>query len=186
MKNYRVKDLMVPISEYATVNTGTSLIEAIHALERAQTEYPTGKYEHRAVLVLDDAENVVGKISQLRALRAIDREFDYVDEIDEVKRYRFSDAYIAELRAQYRTNGQQLSEGTLKAAALKKVEDFMQRPTPGEFVSEDSEVENAIHKLVAGNHLSLLVTHGDKIIGILRSSDVFAAIFHEMNAVNGV
>jgi CBS domain-containing protein len=184
MKNYRVKDLMVPISEYATVRIGTSLIEAIQVLEKAQTAFTASKYEHRAILVLDNDGSVVGKISQLRALRAIDREFDYVDEIDEVKKYRFSDAYIAELRAQYRTSGQQLSVSTLKAAAKKKVEEFMQRPTSGEFVSEDSELENAIHKLVAGTHLSLLVTSGEKIVGVLRTSDVFAAIFHEMTAAH--
>ena len=33
MENHLVKDLMVPISEYATVVVGTSLIDAIKALE---------------------------------------------------------------------------------------------------------------------------------------------------------
>ena len=68
----------------------------------------------------------------------------------------------------------------LKEAAKKKVEEFMQKLTPGEFVSEDSSLDVAIHKVVAGAHLSLLVTREDKITGILRLSDVFAAIFHEM------
>jgi hypothetical protein len=35
---------------------------------------------------------------------------------------------------------------------------------------------------VAEAHLSLLVTRNDKIIGILRIADVFAAVFHEMTA----
>jgi hypothetical protein len=35
-------------------------------------------------------------------------------------------------------------------------------------------------QLVTGRHLSLLVTIDKKIVGILRLTDVFAAIFHAM------
>ena len=59
----------------------------------------------------------------------------------------------------------------------------MQMPTPGEFVSEDCNLDTAIHRLIAGTHLSLLVTRGEQIIGILRISDVFAAVFHEMMTI---
>jgi CBS-domain-containing membrane protein len=31
-----------------------------------------------------------------------------------------------------------------------------------------------------GHHQSLLVTAGEKIVGILRLTDVFAALFHKM------
>lgn len=56
----------------------------------------------------------------------------------------------------------------------------MQTPSIGEFVSEDSSLDTAIHRLVAGGHLSLLVTRDKKIIGILKLSDVFAAVFQEV------
>jgi hypothetical protein len=39
MKNFRVKDLMVPLSEYATVDEDATLYEAVVALEKAQEEY---------------------------------------------------------------------------------------------------------------------------------------------------
>ena len=56
MKNHHlVKDLMVPLSEYATVTEGSTLFEAVMALEKAQEEFDSNhsKYHHRAVLVLD-------------------------------------------------------------------------------------------------------------------------------------
>ena len=53
MKNFLVKDLMVPLSEYATVPEGSTLFEAVLALEKAQEEYDRTKYRHRAVLILD-------------------------------------------------------------------------------------------------------------------------------------
>jgi len=183
VKNYLVKDLMVPISEYATVVLGTPLIEAIHVLERAQEAYTISKYQHRAIIVLNQDGHVVGKISQLRALKAIETEFDFTDQIEEIRKFKFSENYVAQLRDKYRSREKIIKEETLREVAAKKVEEFMQMPTPGEFVSEDCNLDTAIHRLIAGTHLSLLVTRGEQIIGILRISDVFAAVFHEMMTI---
>jgi CBS domain-containing protein len=183
VEHYLVKDLMVPISGYATVKVGTSLIEAVKSLEQAQSAYTTSKYQHRAVLVLDESERVVGKISQLRALKAIEPEFNASFEIEKMKKFKFSDEYIAKLRDLYRSHGKIMNEKTLKEASSMKVEDFMQTPSAGEFVSEEGTLDTAIHRLVAGTHLSLLVTREEKIVGILRISDVFAAVFKEMTAL---
>lgn len=183
MKNFQVKDLMVPISEYATVTIGTSLIDAVKALEKAQEAYTTSKYQHRAILVLDEDGKIVGKISQLRALKAIESDFKSSSDVEQLKKFNFTDTYIAQLRDLYRSHGKVMSKHSLREASIKKVEEFMQAPTPGEYVSEDSSLDTAIHKLVAGTHLSLLVTRNEKIIGVLRISDVFAAVFHEMTAL---
>jgi CBS domain-containing protein len=174
---------MVPISEYATVTVGTTLMDALQVLERAQDAYTVSKYHHRAILVLDQAGQVVGKISQLRALKAIESDREFGAEIEEMRKFNFSEAYIAQLRDNFRSRRTIIEEKTLREAAAMKVEEFMQAPTPGEFVSEDCSLDTAIHKLVAGTHLSLLVTRKKEIVGILRISDVFAAVFHEMAAV---
>ena len=180
MEHFSVKDLTIPISEYATVKIGTSLLGAVLALEKAQEEFADSKYRHRAVLVLDENDNVVGKISQSRALKAIEPEFDFSNEINKMKKFHFSDEYIARLRDLYGSKGTIMSREVLAEASTKKVEDFMQTPSIGEFVSEDSSLDTAIHRLGAGGHLSLLVTRDEKIIGILKLSDVFAAVFQEM------
>lgn len=180
MKNYLVKDLMVPISEYATVVIGTSLIDALRVLDRAQDAYTVSKYQHRAIIVLDNQGQVVGKISQLRALKAIEPEVEFDDEMKEIEKFKFSDDYLAKLRDNHRSQGKIIKSQTLREAAEKKVEEFMQTPSPGEFVSEDCNLDTAIYRLIAGTHLSLLVTRGKQIVGILRISDVFAAVFHEM------
>ncbi|MGW8192926.1 MAG: CBS domain-containing protein [Desulforhopalus sp.] len=180
METYSVKDLMVPISEYATVKVGTSLIDAIRALEKAQEAYSSTKYLHRAVLVLDHNDHVVGKLSQSRALKAIEPEYDFTAEIRRMKKFHFSDGYIAKLRDLYSSQGKIMTEEVLLQASSKKVEEFMQKPSVGEYVSVDCKLDTAIHRMVAGGHLSLLVTKDKNIIGILRLSDVFAAVFQEM------
>jgi CBS domain-containing protein len=183
VENHLVKDLMVPISEYATVVVGTSLIDAVRTLEQAQEAYTMSKYQHRAVLVLDESGRVVGKISQLRALKAIQPDFKSNAEIEQLKEFNFSNNYIAQLRDLYSSHGKIMSKHSLREASTKKVEEFMQTPSPGEYVSENCSLDTAIHRLVAGTHLSLLVTRNEKIVGVLRISDVFAAVFHKMTAL---
>jgi CBS domain-containing protein len=56
----------------------------------------------------------------------------------------------------------------------------MYTPTKGEYIPESASLDIAIHQLVIGRHQSLLVIHKEKIVGILRLTDVFAAVFHKM------
>ena len=172
---------MIPISEYATVTLGTSLTDAILALEKAQNAYTSSKYQHRAILVLDHNGNVVGKVGQLCALQAIEPRYDFNDKIEKVKKYNFSEEYLIRLRERYRFEETVLETGHLQAIAEKKVEEFMQKPRLGEFVAENCNIDTAIHKLVSGRHQSLLVTRQERIIGILRMADVFAAVSHEIH-----
>ena len=182
MERFLVKDLMVPISEYASVMVGTTLLDALLVLERAQDAYTVSKYQHRAILVLDGDGRIVGKISQLRALKAIQPEFEFAEELEEMRRFKFSEGYLAAVRDMFYSRGKSIKKETLREAAGKKVEEFMQTPTSGEFVSEENTLDVAIHRLVAGAHMSLLVTRGERIVGVLRISDVFAAVFHGMMA----
>ena len=54
MRAYVVKDLMVPLEEYATVSEDASLLDAVLALETAQRNFDQARYRHRALLVLDE------------------------------------------------------------------------------------------------------------------------------------
>ena len=60
-----VRDLMVPLEEYATVPEEATLFEAVMALEQAQERLDRNRYKylHRAVLVYDKNKKIVGKIS---------------------------------------------------------------------------------------------------------------------------
>ena len=48
----------------------------------------------------------------------------------------------------------------------------MQSPSEDEFVEENTSLDIAIHQLIMGFHLSLLVRKDEEIVGILRLSDV--------------
>jgi predicted transcriptional regulator len=112
-------------------------------------------------------------------LRAIEPRNEKADKIVDISRFGFSEKLIRSMRDKHRLEGS-LMENICEVAMELKVEDFMQAPSEGEIVEENTSLDTAIHQLVMGTHLSLLVTRGEEIVGILRMSDVFAAVFHAM------
>ncbi|MEE4265312.1 MAG: CBS domain-containing protein [Desulfobacteraceae bacterium] len=179
MSDYLVKELMVPLSEYATVPKGSTLFDAILALEKAQEDYDHTRYKHRAILILDKKRRVIGKLSQLDVLRALEPNEEDSGQINDISQFGFSSNFIQKLRAQWVMNAKPFKDLCSKASKLK-VENFMQTPTEGEIIDQDASLEMAVMQLVMGHHISLLVTRDKEIIGILRLSDAFAAVFHTM------
>lgn len=178
MKTYKIEDLMVPLSEYATVTVGATLFDAVLALEKAQEEFDQTKYRHRAILVLDKAGNAVGKISQHTALKALEPQYMKMAS-SSAAQYGFSVGFLKDLQDQYGLLDGAL-ENIYQKAAQTKVEDFMSKITEGEFIDIGASLDRAIHLLVMGHYQSLLVKEGKKIVGVLRLTDVFAAVFHVM------
>ncbi len=181
MKSYLVKDLMVPLSEYATVTEDATLYEAVLSLERAQEKFEDKhtRYSHRAILILDKDDNVVGKLSQLDVLRALEPKYKDMIAGKGSQRYGFTREFMKSTFEDYHLFANPLDDICRKAGE-QNVKKFMYAPTSGEYVSEDATLDVAIHQLVMGQHQSLLVARDKKIVGVLRLTDVFAAVFHKM------
>ena len=181
MKSYTVKDLMVPLSEYATVTEDATLYDAVLSLEEAQEKFEDKhtRYRHRAILMLDKNGNVVGKLSQLDVLRALEPKYRDMIQGEGSQRYGFTKKFMKSMLEDYNLFANPLDDICRKAGE-QPVKRFMQTPTEGEYVSEDATLEVAIHQLIMVNNQSLLVTRDKKIVGILRLTDVFAAVFHKM------
>lgn len=178
MAQFRVKDLMVPLEEYATVPTGSTLMDAMMALEKAQEEFIHNKHRHRGIVITDTEKGVIGKLGQMDVLRALEPKENDDDEIGHLGQFGFSAAFIRNRRKQKRLAAAPLKD-LCRTVAKLKVEDFMQTLSEGEIIDEEASLEAAIQQMVVGNHLlSLLVTREQKIVGVLRMTDVFAAVFH--------
>lgn len=183
MKTIAVKDLMVPLEEYATVPEDATLFEAILALEHAQEMLDRKRYLylHRAVLVYDKDKKIIGKISQLDALRALEPKYEDMGDVGRLSRSGFSPRFLKSLLRQGALWDSPLKDICTKAANFK-VKSFMYTPTEGEYIAESASLDEAIHQLVMGHHQSLLVTRGEEkeIVGVLRLTDVFAQVFQMM------
>lgn len=181
MKTYKIEDLMVPLSEYASVPEGATLFDAVLALEKAQKAFDPAKYPHRAILVLGKKGAVIGKISQHSALKALEPQYLKMASSSTVVQYGFSVQFLKDLQDQYSLLDGPLENICQKAAEMK-VDTFMSRLTEGEFIEASASLNQAIHLLVMGHHQSLLVKKGKDVIGILRLTDVFNAVFNVMKS----
>jgi CBS domain-containing protein len=181
VRSYAVKDLVVPLSEYATVTEDATLYDAVLSLEQAQENFEDKhtRYRHRAILMLDKAGSVVGKLSQLDVLKALEPKYQAMSEGEGSHRYGISKQFMHSVWEDFNLFAGPLDD-ICRLAGEQPVKKFMHTPTEGEYVSEDASLEVAIHQLIIGHHQSLLVTRDEKIVGILRLTDVFAALFHKM------
>jgi len=179
VKTIAVKDLMVPLSEYATVFQEATLYDAVLALEKAQQTFDPEKHRHRAVLVYDKDNKVVGKLGQLDILKTLEPKYAEMGDLGPLSRAGFSPEFLKSMIEKFALWDKPLSDICSKAAGLK-VKDIMYTPTEGEYVEESASLGEAIHQLVMGHHQSLLVTRRKEIVGILRLVDVFRRVLEAM------
>jgi CBS domain-containing protein len=179
MKQTKVKDVMVPINEYATVSAEANLHSAVMALDEAQKKFGRDRYKHRAILVYDENKKIVGKLSQLDVIRGLEAGYKKLGDLKGLSHSGFSPELIKSMIERYSLWDEPLQDICRKGAKIK-VRDIMYTPSQGEYVREDATLAEAIHQLVIGRHQSLLVTRDQDIVGILRLTDVFTEISDRM------
>lgn len=175
MKTKMVKELMVPLSEYATVHQDASLADAVNALREAQEGFGKSKYQHRAILVYGDDKKVIGKVSLICILRALEPKYDQMLTDKKSMHLGFTRTFQMAMLEQLKLWDEPLEDICLKAGKIK-VSNFMAVPTEGEYIESTACLDTAIHQLVMGHHQSLLVIENRTIVGILRLTDVFEAV----------
>ena len=186
MKSYQVKDLMVKLSEYATVLEAATLLEAVKALRKAQDAFGQSRYQHRAILVIDKNNHFVGKLSQHDVLEALEPNYRGMKRSvnhGSMHRLGFSDDFVKSTLEQYHLWEKALENLCEKGVHLK-VKNIMYTPGKDEFVNESATMDEAIHRLIIGNHHSLLVTadrDAHEIVGVLRLADVFEFVSDAMH-----
>jgi CBS domain-containing protein len=162
-----VRDLMVTLEEYSRIPEDASLFDAIQTLERAllgPSADPT-RPKDRAVLVLARDGQVIGKLSLWDVLRGLEPRYE--DPIEVI-----IDDYFLWTHAMFVN----LAE---KAKSIK-AKDVLRQLTHAEMIKEDAPLDVAVHQLVRDRLLSLLVVRGDRVVGVLRLSDVFRAVSEMM------
>jgi hypothetical protein len=172
-----VKDLMVPLGEYPAVSTGASLLDAIKVFNEAQEQLAAGRQPYRAVLVKDGAGRVVGKLGQLAFLKALQSRSVILKDMGKLNQAGVTAESIDTLIENYR-----LFEDTFadmcRRGRWMRVEDAM-HPI-GETIDERAGLAEALHRIVLWQQLSLLVTRGREVVGLIRLSDLCDEVARQM------
>lgn len=171
----QVKDLMIPVENYACVPEDSPLFEVIIALEEAHKRFKDMYYKHRAVLVCGGNNRIIGKIGLIDVLKALDPQYKKLGDIGMLTRFGVNLEFLKNMEEQFRIFKEPLDSLCAKVSTIK-ARDIMHSPTEGEFVEISATLNEAIHKFVIGQHQSLLVLKEGEIVGVLRLSDVFMEI----------
>jgi CBS domain-containing protein len=161
-----VSDLMVPLEEYNHVFVGTTLQDAIKVLAQAMmgpAPDPSRPRDRGVLVQASDDGRVIGKLSLWDVLNGLRPHYEPpIDPFGKVDdRLLWS---------------QWLRPDLAERARSIRVEDLLREPSKEESIEETAPLDLAVHRLIRGRHLSLLVMRGDAIVGVLRLSDVFKAV----------
>jgi len=181
LKTKLVKDLMVPLSDYATVSEDATLNDAVLALKQSQADFDQAKYRHRAILILGEDQQIIGKVDLHTILKALEPKYEEMFSDNGPAHLGFTHKYQKAMFESLKL-WQDPMDQICEKAALIKVKTFMVTPTENEIIEPGASLGEAIHHLVLGRHQSLLVQEGDQVIGVLRLTDVFETVCDAISA----
>lgn len=175
MSTHSIRELMVPLSNYATVTQEASLFEAVLALKEAQAAFTERTYKHRAILIFDENNEVVGKVNLASVLKALEPKYGDMLSDDSPSHAGFSTEFQREMIESFKLWDSSLKDLCAKAAKLK-VKSFMMTLKKEEQVEVNAPLEVAIHQLVLGQLQSLIVMENESVVGLLRLTDVYESV----------
>jgi CBS-domain-containing membrane protein len=157
MDTKKVKDLIIPLTDYPHMPYWGTLREAIAQLNVA---FETG---HHTVLVFDEAYKLMGMLLEKDILKGIEPKF-----------------------AQHHEDGVPIMwDQLLKSGAEKQlgrpIKEFMSAVTAT--VDAEDNILKASHIMVDKNAYLLPVMEGDKLIGVVRMGDLFYQITNAILAL---
>ena len=179
METKRIKDIMIPIEHYASVHQDSSMYDALMAIRKSQEKLSPDMQPIRAVLVVDDNNNIVGKMGHAAFLRALEPKYNKIIDFEKLTRAGVSAAFISSMTDNLRL-WQDDFVTICKQAGTIKVKNVMSPVS--ESIDENASLTEAIHQIIVLQLLSLLVKSGSNIVGIVRLSDLFHEV--ERNIIN--
>jgi CBS domain-containing protein len=168
-----VRDFMLTLDEYAIVSEEATIVEALQKLEESQKQLSGGRHPHRAVLVKNADGKIVGKVGHFAFLRSLEPRFDELSAAAAGSMSGMGKKFMSSIMEDLSLWEQGLNSYVSRAKEIK-VKDVMH--SVNEHVEANAPLREAIHKIVEYQTLSLLVTSADRIVGVLRLSDVFHVI----------
>jgi CBS domain-containing protein len=176
----KIKDIMIPIEDTATVSVDAPLKDVIPALKKLYCQVEEGKCSEagfRAVMVLDENRQVVG-IADFQCLMEVlipeitgsfpAKLHALWDDLGTVSRFHFVEDPEHVLRTRIMEN------------AKKQVGEVMRRIEAAIMI--DVDVLEALMILYQSKCSMLPVYDGEHLVGVVRDSDLFlaiAAMLHE-------
>ncbi|MBF0430889.1 MAG: CBS domain-containing protein [Fibrobacteria bacterium] len=176
MEEKKVKDIMIPIKEYATVHENDTLLDVIKVLDECNRKIPEGQYKLRSVLVVNRSGKIIGKIAHLGFLKALEPKYDHMPALDELSSSGLSSDYLQSIMRNMNLWDDAFCEycDIAERAEIIQVHEVMDPINKN--INADASIFDAIHKIIMWNMLSIPVTRNHEVVGIIRQADIYKEI----------
>ena len=169
MEEKHVKDLMIPIEDYAVISEDATIGEALRVMYEMSEKLSQKQYKHQAIQVRDVKGNIVGRLTQADILRGLEPKYKDI-----------GGTYMSPLMKEKVTDMMaMLPDKTFiqrcKTQRHKPVREFMTTVTFS--IDENETISHALHIMLISDHRSLLVTReGKESVGVLRLTDIYLLV----------
>lgn len=181
MKKIQVKEIMIPILDYVTVQKEDSLVEVLQCLEQTRTS--DNEHAHRDAIVVDANGVFIGKVTMIDIFRALEPNYKKVEK--QQKMSMLSEEFVMQVARDFNL-WMEPAQTICERGSRLKVSDVMHTPEKMEYIKETATLEKALHLYVMGIHQPLIVKNEDgKVTGILRFGDVFEAVRQRLLSCSG-
>ena len=171
MKNIRVREIMIPIANYVTVNQQDRLPHVLTAIEeKRQAEQG---HAHRDAIVVDADGSFIGKVTMIDIFRALEPNYPKIRRGH--RESTLTDDFVGKAVKELKLWMEPLEDVCGRGRGVK-VGDAMHVPEPSEYIDEDDSLEKALSLYVMGVHQPLIVRNGRRVTGVLRFGDIFEVV----------
>ena len=171
----KVRDMMVPVEDYALVKEDQPLRDAVMTLRKVYCQVEDGKCTeagHRTALVIDDRNDLVGILDFKGILAVLVPEIAgglsaKLEALGVTIAYAQADAVdLDEARAGFRARVLRNAETPVRDVMLKL----------RGAISADADLMDALKLMYRNKIVVLPVFDGEKLVGVLRDSDLFLEV----------
>ena len=180
MKTVKVRELMVPLGEYAQLDESKTLYDAVLTLRKQQTEKGGGA--HTSILIVTNDGGIATMLTILDIFRFMEPKYKDVQDLD-LTRFGMQPDYVESMLKSFDLWASPLEDVCRKTAeiTLKDTETVM---IPRDVISEDATLDMALHRMIVEDKHSLLVKQNDTFVGVLRSVDIFKKFCEAIETCN--
>ncbi len=178
----KVKEIMAPIEDYDRVNIDAQLCDAMSILKRNYEKLKAGELGnyHKTLLVIDDKDNIVGKLSMYDLIRGLVPEPAKKPEVSKAYnamrsgRARDVSVEVGDAQEHFKWLSSSFSD-LIKQEAHKNVRDIMTPIEESSLKSED-KVTHGIYTLFKDKVRQQFVQSDGKIVGVVNLNVIFTEL----------
>ena len=176
MNKTQVKEIMIPILNYVTVQKENTLVEVLQSLEQARKS--ENEHAHRDAIVVDVNGVFIGKVTMIDIFRALEPNYTKIEQQQE--QGVLTADFVMKAAKDFNLWVEPTQTICERGGSLTASE-VMHIPEKIEYIEETATIENALHLYVMGVHQPLIVKNKDaKVTGVLRFGDVFEVIRQQL------